>query len=123
MPYVFGRVSFDVFNANLVKSESFFRAECTEAQGLQTKCVRKCVSPAQRIALSDMTQSEINELLGKLGFYKKAQPEDEVPEEFRFSPAQDSPFKDEVAHKPPPSLLATESTSSESNAEVEHTDL
>uniref|UniRef100_A0A3B4YFW3 Selenoprotein M n=1 Tax=Seriola lalandi dorsalis TaxID=1841481 RepID=A0A3B4YFW3_SERLL len=44
-----------------------------------------------RIALSDMTRSEINELLEKLGFYKKAQPEDEVPEEFRFSPAKDMP--------------------------------
>uniref|UniRef100_A0A3Q1I9T3 Selenoprotein M n=1 Tax=Anabas testudineus TaxID=64144 RepID=A0A3Q1I9T3_ANATE len=48
-----------------------------------------------RIALSDMTRSEINELLEKLGFYKKSQPEEEVPEEFRFSPAKDSPFKDE----------------------------
>uniref|UniRef100_A0A8C4ILF6 Selenoprotein M n=1 Tax=Dicentrarchus labrax TaxID=13489 RepID=A0A8C4ILF6_DICLA len=53
-----------------------------------------------RIALSDMTRSEINELLGKLGFYKKAQPEDLVPEEFRFSPAKDSPPKvqSEFAH-------------------------
>uniref|UniRef100_A0A3Q3XHC5 Selenoprotein M n=1 Tax=Mola mola TaxID=94237 RepID=A0A3Q3XHC5_MOLML len=50
-----------------------------------------------RIALSDMTRSEINEMLGKLAFYKKAQPEEEVPEEFRFSPAKDSPFKDEPA--------------------------
>ena len=31
----------------------------------------------------------------KLGFYKKAKADDEVPEEFRFSPAKDSPFKDE----------------------------
>lgn len=82
-----------------------------------------CLLPAQRIALSDMTRSEINELLGKLGFYKKAQPEDEVPEEFRFSPAKDSPFKEELVHKPSSSFLATESTSSESNAEVERTDL
>uniref|UniRef100_A0A3B4VAR1 Selenoprotein M n=1 Tax=Seriola dumerili TaxID=41447 RepID=A0A3B4VAR1_SERDU len=76
-----------------------------------------------RIALSDMTRSEINELLEKLGFYKKAQPEDEVPEEFRFSPAKDSPFKDDPAHKPSTSSLATENTSSEPNAEVKHTDL
>lgn len=48
-----------------------------------------------RIGLSDMSRSEINELLGKLGFYKKAKSDDEVPEEFRFSPAKDSPFKDE----------------------------
>ncbi|CAB1439347.1 unnamed protein product [Pleuronectes platessa] len=71
-----------------------------------------------RIALSDMTRSEINELLVELGFYKKAQPEDEVPEEFRFSPAKDSPFKEEQADKP-----ATENASSESNTKVEHTDL
>lgn len=66
-----------------------------------------------RIALSDMTRSEINELLEKLGFYKKDQPEDEVPEEFRFSPAKDSPFKDEP----------TEKASAEPEAEVMHTDL
>lgn len=70
-----------------------------------------------RIALSDMTRSDINELLEKLGFYKKAQPEDEVPEEFRFSPAKDSPFKDEPAPE------ATEKASSEPDAEVKHTDL
>uniref|UniRef100_A0A665W6B7 Selenoprotein M n=1 Tax=Echeneis naucrates TaxID=173247 RepID=A0A665W6B7_ECHNA len=51
-----------------------------------------------RIALSDLTRSEINELLGKLGFYKKAQPEDEVPEEFRFSPAKSSPFREDLDH-------------------------
>ncbi|KAK2837235.1 hypothetical protein Q5P01_014447 [Channa striata] len=76
-----------------------------------------------RIALSDMTRSEINELLEKLGFYKKAQPEDEVPEEFRFSPAKDSPFKEESGGKPYTSSPATENTSSEPNAEAEHTDL
>lgn len=62
-----------------------------------------------------MTRSEINGLLMKLGFYKKAQPEDEVPEEFRFSPAKDSPFKDEPTSKP--------SASPEPEAEVEHSDL
>lgn len=75
-----------------------------------------------RVALSDMTRSEINELLEKLGFYKKAQPEDEVPEEFRFSPAKDSPFKDEPAYKPPTATPATK-TSSEPETEVGHTDL
>uniref|UniRef100_A0A3Q0QQN5 Selenoprotein M n=1 Tax=Amphilophus citrinellus TaxID=61819 RepID=A0A3Q0QQN5_AMPCI len=74
-----------------------------------------------RVALSDMTRSEINELLGKLGFYKKAQPEDEVPEEFRFSPAKDSPFKNEPAYQPSASSIATESASSEPSAEVKHT--
>ncbi len=82
-----------------------------------------CVCPPQRIALTDMTRSEINELLEKLGFYKKSQPEDEVPEEFRFSPAKDSPFKDEPAYKPSTSTPATENASSEPNAEVKHTDL
>lgn len=76
-----------------------------------------------RIALSDMTRSEINELLEKLGFYKKAQPEDEVPEKFRFSPAKDSPFKDEAAYKPSTSTLATENASSKPKEEVKHTDL
>lgn len=76
-----------------------------------------------RVALSDMTRSEINELLGKLGFYKKAQAEDEVPEEFRFSPAKDSPFKNEPTHQPSSSSIATESASSEPSAEVKHTDL
>lgn len=76
-----------------------------------------------RVALSDMTRSEINELLGKLGFYKKAQAEDEVPEEFRFSPAKDSPFKNEPAYQPSASSIATESASSEPSTEVKHTDL
>ncbi|KAF0033881.1 hypothetical protein F2P81_013947 [Scophthalmus maximus] len=77
----------------------------------------------ERIALSDMTRSEINELLGKLGFYKKAQPEDEVPEEFRFSPAKNGPLKEEQAYKPSSASLVTENTSSEPSAEVQHTDL
>uniref|UniRef100_A0A3Q3MBL5 Selenoprotein M n=1 Tax=Labrus bergylta TaxID=56723 RepID=A0A3Q3MBL5_9LABR len=71
-----------------------------------------------RIALSDMTRSEINELLGKLGFYKKAQAQEEVPEEFRFSPAKDSPFKDKPQHKP-----AAESKPSEPASEAQRTDL
>lgn len=75
-----------------------------------------------RIALSDMTQAEINKLLGKLGFYKKAQPEDEVPEEHRFSPAKDSPFKDQPAYKSSTSF-DKENTLSEPEAEVKHTDL
>lgn len=70
-----------------------------------------------------MTRSEINKLLDKLGFYKKAQPEDEVPEEFRFSPAKDSPFKDEPAHKTTTSTLVTEEPSSEPKTEEKHTDL
>lgn len=66
-----------------------------------------------RIALSDMTRSEINELLEKLGFYKKAQAEDQVPEEFRFSPAKDSPFK----------ATPADNASSDSDAEAKHSDL
>lgn len=77
----------------------------------------------ERIPLSDMTRSEINELMVKLGFYKKATAQDEVPEEFRFSPAKDSPFKDEPAYKPATSSLVTESSSSEQDSEVKHTDL
>lgn len=70
-----------------------------------------------------MTRSEINALLGKLGFYKKAQPEDEVPEEFRFSPAKDSPFKEETAYKPATATPVTENVSSDSKTEGKHTDL
>lgn len=70
-----------------------------------------------------MTRSEINALLEQLGFYKKAEPEDEVPEEFRFSPAKDSPFKDEPPYKQATASLATENTSSEPDAEAKHTDL
>lgn len=70
-----------------------------------------------------MTRSEINELLGKLGFYKKATAQDEVPEEFRFSPAKDSPFKEEKEYKSSTSTLATENSSPEPKAEVQHTDL
>uniref|UniRef100_A0A673JF59 Selenoprotein M n=1 Tax=Sinocyclocheilus rhinocerous TaxID=307959 RepID=A0A673JF59_9TELE len=47
-----------------------------------------------RIPLSEMTRTEINKLLAKLGFYKKENPEDPVPEEFRLAPAKDSPFED-----------------------------
>uniref|UniRef100_A0A673ZH49 Selenoprotein M n=1 Tax=Salmo trutta TaxID=8032 RepID=A0A673ZH49_SALTR len=73
-----------------------------------------------RITLSDMTRSEINELLEKLGFYKKAQPEDQVPEEFRFSPAKDSPFK---ATPSSSSSAPAGNASSDSDAEAKHSDL
>uniref|UniRef100_A0AAY5KKQ6 Selenoprotein M n=1 Tax=Esox lucius TaxID=8010 RepID=A0AAY5KKQ6_ESOLU len=66
-----------------------------------------------RIALSDMTRSEINELLEKLGFYKKAQPEDQVPEEFRYSPAKDSPFKDTAKSQSPSTPAPTEAKHSD----------
>ncbi|KAG5281233.1 hypothetical protein AALO_G00068890 [Alosa alosa] len=64
-----------------------------------------------RIPLSDMTRVEINTLLAELGFYKKAQEEDEVPEEFRFSPAKGSPFPEDQA---PPN---------EAPADAQHPDL
>lgn len=70
-----------------------------------------------------MTRSEINALLGELGFYKRAQPEDEVPEEFRFSPAKDSPFKEEEAYKPATSSPVTENASSDPKTEEKHIDL
>ncbi|KAG7318522.1 hypothetical protein KOW79_018277 [Hemibagrus wyckioides] len=47
-----------------------------------------------RIPLTHMSRNDINNLLAELGFYKKVQAEDEVPEEFRFSPAKDSPFNE-----------------------------
>lgn len=74
-----------------------------------------------RIGLSDMSRSEINELLGKLGFYKKAKADDEVPEEFRFSPAKDSPFKDEPQSQTSTSL-PTE-TASIPDSKAKHSDL
>ncbi|TNN62596.1 Selenoprotein M [Liparis tanakae] len=76
-----------------------------------------------RIDLSDMSRSEINALLAELGFYKKTEPEDEVPEEFRFSPAKDSPFKDEPPYKSSVASVAPDNGSSEPNAADEHTDL
>ncbi|MGH0143896.1 UNVERIFIED_CONTAM: hypothetical protein FKN15_001166, partial [Acipenser sinensis] len=45
-----------------------------------------------RILLNDMTRKEINELLVSLGFYKKTDPDDPVPYEFRYAPAKDSPW-------------------------------
>lgn len=66
-----------------------------------------------RIPLSDMTRTEINKLLAELGFYKKAQPEEEVPEEFRFSPAKDSPFKEHNTTPPPATTGVTEEVQSE----------
>lgn len=75
-----------------------------------------------RIPLSDMTRSEINELLAKLGFYKKAQPEEEVPEEFRFSPAKDSPFKESASPSTSP-LTEKATTSSEPDTQAKHSDL
>lgn len=74
-----------------------------------------------RIALTDMSRSEINELLGALGFYKKVQPEDEVPEEFLFSPAKHSPFEGD--QETPPPTPSEESTSTEPGADAKHSDL
>lgn len=48
-----------------------------------------------------MTRTDINGLLEELGFYKKARAEDDVPEEFRFSPAKDSPFKEHHTRRAP----------------------
>ncbi|MGH0157671.1 UNVERIFIED_CONTAM: hypothetical protein FKN15_034678 [Acipenser sinensis] len=50
------------------------------------------VSVNTRILLNDMTRKEINELLVSLGFYKKTDPDDPVPYEFRYAPAKDSPW-------------------------------
>ncbi|KAL0979373.1 hypothetical protein UPYG_G00184230 [Umbra pygmaea] len=77
-----------------------------------------------RIDLSEMTRSEINELLEKLGFYKKAQAEDEVPEEFRFSPAKYSPFKETAESQASATPVPTHSASSpESDTGPKHSDL
>uniref|UniRef100_A0A8C3CFU7 Selenoprotein M n=1 Tax=Cairina moschata TaxID=8855 RepID=A0A8C3CFU7_CAIMO len=45
----------------------------------------------ERIPLSDMTREEINQLVQKLGFYRKETPDAPVPEEFRFAPAKPLP--------------------------------
>jgi len=57
-----------------------------------------------RIALSDMTRSQINELLKTLGFYKKANAEDEVPAEFQFSPAKETLTTDGTSETNHPDL-------------------
>nr|AAH83376.1 Sepm protein [Danio rerio]AAI64915.1 Sepm protein [Danio rerio] len=68
-----------------------------------------------RIPLFEMTRAEINKLLAELGFYKKDHPEDQVPEEFRFSPAKDSPFEGRQS-----STAAPETTEP---SDSQHTDL
>uniref|UniRef100_A0AAY5EQD1 Selenoprotein M n=1 Tax=Electrophorus electricus TaxID=8005 RepID=A0AAY5EQD1_ELEEL len=63
-----------------------------------------------RIPLADMTRTEINKLLAEL-----------VPEEFRFSPAKDSPFRE-----PPTTQLPTKTDFSEepqSKIDPSHKDL
>uniref|UniRef100_A0A8C1Y6Q7 Selenoprotein M n=1 Tax=Cyprinus carpio TaxID=7962 RepID=A0A8C1Y6Q7_CYPCA len=70
-----------------------------------------------RIPLSEMTRTEINKLLAKLGFYKKENPEDQVPEEFRFAPAKDSPFEGQSTGPPPKTDV------DQSEADSQHTDL
>ncbi|CAM4534379.1 unnamed protein product [Leuciscus chuanchicus] len=71
-----------------------------------------------RIPLSEMTRTEIHKLLAELGFYKKENPEDQVPEEFRFSPAKDSPFEGQQPTSPP-----TETDTHQSDVDSQHTDL
>ncbi|KAG1957776.1 selenoprotein M [Pimephales promelas] len=71
-----------------------------------------------RIPLSEMTRTEIHNLLAELGFYKKENPEDQVPEEFRFSPAKDSPFEGRQSTSPP-----TETDTHQSDVDSQHTDL
>uniref|UniRef100_A0A8C2A0D2 Selenoprotein M n=1 Tax=Cyprinus carpio TaxID=7962 RepID=A0A8C2A0D2_CYPCA len=70
-----------------------------------------------RIPLSEMTRTEINKLLATLGFYKKENPEDQVPEEFRFAPAKDSPFEGQSTSPPPKTDV------DQSEADSQHTDL
>ncbi|KAL4646639.1 selenoprotein M-like [Arapaima gigas] len=64
-----------------------------------------------RIPLSDMTRAEINNLLRSLGFYKKANQDDPVPEEFQFSPAKDSPWREKRESQTQSSPEATSETS------------
>ncbi|KAM3874332.1 selenoprotein M-like [Diretmus argenteus] len=67
-----------------------------------------------RIDLTYMSRSEINELLGELGFYKKKEEEEEVPEEFRFAPAKDNiPFEE-----PPESQSTSEPESEDTRSEL-----
>lgn len=77
---------------------TFWKSACSLLCDLTIFC--PLLLPPQRIPLSDMTRADINSLLAELGFYKKAQAEDEVPEEFRFSPAKDSPFKEHHTRAP-----------------------
>uniref|UniRef100_A0A670JHZ4 Selenoprotein M n=1 Tax=Podarcis muralis TaxID=64176 RepID=A0A670JHZ4_PODMU len=45
----------------------------------------------ERIPLSDMSRKEINELVQKLGFYRKEKPDSPVPKEFQLAPARPPP--------------------------------
>uniref|UniRef100_A0A8C9T547 Selenoprotein M n=1 Tax=Scleropages formosus TaxID=113540 RepID=A0A8C9T547_SCLFO len=77
-----------------------------------------------RIPLSDMSRAEINELLKSLGFYKKANQDDPVPEEFQFSPAKDSPWEEKREPQTQSSPSPTPETPPTSDTlESEHTDL
>uniref|UniRef100_A0A8C5ZIT2 Selenoprotein M n=2 Tax=Marmotini TaxID=337730 RepID=A0A8C5ZIT2_MARMA len=42
----------------------------------------------ERIPLSEMTRKEINELVQELGFYRKAAPDAQVPQEYLWAPAK-----------------------------------
>lgn len=45
-------------------------------------------APSQRIPLSEMTREEINALLQELGFYRKEEPDAQVPDEYLWAPAK-----------------------------------
>ncbi|KAJ3604495.1 hypothetical protein NHX12_029235 [Muraenolepis orangiensis] len=76
-----------------------------------------------RIALSDMSRLEINELLDKLGFYKKTQEEDEVPIKFLLSPAKDSPFQASPDDPSEEASPMTHEEASEPQPQAERSDL
>ncbi|MBN3309340.1 SELM protein, partial [Amia calva] len=78
-----------------------------------------------RIPLSDMTRAEINDMLRALGFYKKAEPEDMVPEEFRFAPAKDSPWNTNPKHtrRQPSEEEPQQQDATEHQLEAQHPDL
>lgn len=71
----------------------------------------------QRIPLSDMTREEINQLVQKLGFYRKETPDAPVPEEFWFAPAKPLPTLQ------PPKAPAADGETPPERDDKEHPDL
>lgn len=71
----------------------------------------------ERIPLSDMTREEINQLVQKLGFYRKETPDAPVPEEFRFAPAKPLPTLQ------PPKAPAADGETPPERDDKEHPDL
>ncbi|KAK8381434.1 hypothetical protein O3P69_018487 [Scylla paramamosain] len=71
-----------------VRDKGVARARLEHVQGATPELVllNKYTEELQRIDLRKMSQEEINQLVTKKGFYRKATKEEEVPQEYRTGP-------------------------------------